>query len=293
MSTHDHHDDAPPGEDELKALYRSLPHNEPSPALDQAVRRAAADAVRAPARRRLPRWLPTAASAAVLVLVAGLGWRLLEQPGSVPQVPTPPAVTRTQASPTAPANESPSGSKAAAEVQVTHVPETAEATAPVQRPAGTQAPPQTHAPSNAKARARASLSPRIVPPPESAPAPMAMTAPIVAPTPAQASPPPTPMAPAPAMMEAPHPVAGLQVQGYASPRASGAMRAVQAPAPMRPIDPTAVNPTDTPAQELDKIRQLFALQRRDEALQRLATFRQAHPDVPVPDDLRAQLPDHE
>ena len=66
-----------------------------------------------------------------------------------------------------------------------------------------------------------------------------------------------------------------------------------APAPMPAIDPTAASPTDTPAQELDKIRLLFTQQRRDEALQRLAAFQRAHPEVTLPDDLRDQLPDHD
>ena len=72
------------------------------------------------------------------------------------------------------------------------------------------------------------------------------------------------------------------------------MRAMAAPAPIAPAqDATAANPADTPAQELGKIRQLFALQRHDEAVQRLLAFRKAHPGIALPDDLRAQLPDHE
>lgn len=66
-----------------------------------------------------------------------------------------------------------------------------------------------------------------------------------------------------------------------------------APAAMPAIDPTAANPTDTPTQELDKIRLLLTQQRRDEALQRLAAFQRTHPDLTLPDDLRAQLPDHD
>lgn len=65
------------------------------------------------------------------------------------------------------------------------------------------------------------------------------------------------------------------------------------PAPTPALDATAANPADTPAQEFAKIRQLVAWHRHDEAVQRLTAFQKAHPDVPVPDDLRAQLPDHE
>ena len=52
---------------------------------------------------------------------------------------------------------------------------------------------------------------------------------------------------------------------------------------------TAARPGDTPAQELDKIRQLFAQGQHDEALQRLRAFRQAHPQWPLPAELQAQL----
>ena len=62
-----------------------------------------------------------------------------------------------------------------------------------------------------------------------------------------------------------------------------------APAPPAPPADTARDAHDTPAQELDKIRLLFATQRRDEARQRLADFHRDHPDYPLPDDLREQL----
>ena len=80
------------------------------------------------------------------------------------------------------------------------------------------------------------------------------------------------------------------ITGALNQRAS-AMKVMAAPA-VAP-DSTAANATDTPTQELEKIRQLFALHRHDEAVQRLTAFQQTHPDVPLPDDLRAQLPDHE
>jgi Meckel syndrome type 1 protein len=72
-----------------------------------------------------------------------------------------------------------------------------------------------------------------------------------------------------------------------------AMKTMAAPAPMPGLGDTAAHPADTPAQELAKIRLLFALQRHDEAMQRLLAFQQAHPDVALPADLRAQLPNHE
>ena len=77
MNTHDHDNEPLPGEDELKALYRSLPRKEPSPALDNAVKRAAAHAVRASQRRPFTRWPVAVASAAMVVVAAGLGWRMM------------------------------------------------------------------------------------------------------------------------------------------------------------------------------------------------------------------------
>lgn len=53
---------------------------------------------------------------------------------------------------------------------------------------------------------------------------------------------------------------------------------------------TAANPGDTPAQELGKIRQLFAQGRDDEARQRLVIFHQAHPQWALPAELDARLP---
>jgi hypothetical protein len=90
------------GEAELRALYGKLPQNEPGPALDAAVLRAAAEAVssqrdhvsagHSPARKvrnRPPRWLIGLGSAAILVLAVGLAWRMR----SMPQVDSQPAVT--------------------------------------------------------------------------------------------------------------------------------------------------------------------------------------------------------
>lgn len=116
--------------------------------------------------------------------------------------------------------------------------------------------------------------------------------PLAAPAPPPA--PPAPVAEAVTPAYAPMPAAPpIEVASNRSERAAMTMKTMAAPAPMPAPDATAANPTDTPAQELAKIRQLFALQRHDEAVQRLVAFQQAHPDVALPDDLRAQLPDHE
>ncbi len=110
-------DDALPGEAALSALYRQLPREEPGPALDAAVLRTAAAAIasethqnepRADAQAlaakpaaatasssvvmpigktrpgKAPRWLVGLASAATLVLVAGVAWHMRELPSGAP-----------------------------------------------------------------------------------------------------------------------------------------------------------------------------------------------------------------
>jgi Meckel syndrome type 1 protein len=281
MNTHDHHDDdSLPGEDDLKALYGSLPRKEPSPSLDQAVHRMAADAVR-PAKRRA-RWPATAASVAVLVLAGGIGWRLHEQsperePTLMPNVAGGDAAT--SAAPAAPASAPETTAESGAKVASSLAP-----SAPAMAP-------------HPHESIRSALKPRVL-----SPAPVARHA---APAPASAMQDQVMEASAP--VPAPAPPAPPSAQAYApSPlaqeaRANGDTRhimvakrmAAPASAAAAPADSTAPNPADSPEQELDKIRQLFTLQRRDEALQRLSAFRQAHPDIPVPGDLLDQQTHHE
>jgi len=286
MNTHDHHDEPLPGEDELKALYRSLPRNEPAQATDQAVRRAAAEAVRPAQRKHMARWPLAAASAAVLVLAAGLSWRMHEQSPVLPQPVVPETMTATPPAPAAAPAEKAVEEKAAVADQA------AAQAIPAQVVAENVPPPRAPARVAAKPRA-AAAPPTIVMEQAAKPAPMPMPQ-AEAPTNLPAPPP----APAPAMQA---PVAAYTAE-RANLAASGAtMKAMTAaPVAAAPVptaapvaDPTAANPTDTPAQEVNKIRQLFATHRENEALQRLTAFRQAHPDVALPDDLRARLPDHE
>jgi resuscitation-promoting factor RpfA len=64
---------------------------------------------------------------------------------------------------------------------------------------------------------------------------------------------------------------------------------VAAPAPVAAAADTATSASDTPTQELDKIRLLFAQGHDDEARQRLAAFRHAHPQWELPPELQAKL----
>ena len=85
--------------------------------------------------------------------------------------------------------------------------------------------------------------------------------------------------------EAAKPVAAEAAVGAPSMQAAR----VAAPAPPAAAADTAANASDTPAQELDKIRQLFVQGHDDEAQQRLAAFQHAHPHWKLPPELQAKL----
>ena len=302
-------DEPLPGEAELAALYRELPRSEPSPALDAAVLRAAAaalapsgdptvterrkgprepgdwvhpkpvSAVTAKAipsidgtsrRRRAPPWLITLGSAASLVLVAGLAWQLRES--SLP--PSAPVAAREATAPTV-------SDMARQEATAPLAGTVAPAAPPAPRLADQRAALQASAAKKMKqdsavqsARRATAAKPMAAPPPlaEVAPAPQGQYAP---------PPPPAPPAPpAPSQEASANAAASGTLDQADQAAASSAAASDQA---------TVARPGDTPAQELDKIRQLFAQGQHDEALQRLRAFRQAHPQWPLPAELQAQL----
>lgn len=308
-------DEPLPGEAELAALYRELPRSEPSPALDAAVLRAAAaalapsgdptvterrkgprepgdwvhpkpvSAVTAKAipsidgtsrRRRAPPWLIALGSAASLVLVAGLAWQLRES--SLP--PSAPVAAREATAPTV-------SDMARQEATAPLAGMVAPAAQPAPRLADQRAALQASAAKKMQqdsavqsarlqsARRATAAKPMAAPPPlaeVAAPAPQVQYAP---------PPPPAPPAPpAPSQEASANAAASGTLDQADQAAASSAAASDQA---------TAARPGDTPAQELDKIRQLFAQGQHDEALQRLRAFRQAHPQWPLPAELQAQL----
>ena len=292
-------DERLPGEAELAALYRQLPQNEPGPALDAAVLHAAAQALetdgaqraaaierrKAPrepgdwvhpkpaavapaapagsARKLRPRWLVGLSSAAALVLAAGLAWRMHESP-------------QTESAPVA------SGSVAPAQAEAT----TAATNAPMP-PAPLPAPPKQP-------------PPRIIA--AAPPAPMAAKSrQVVANKQAAAvsrdeqSAGAGSRAPADAMRRASNEAATNAAKptvaeaAASAPSMQATMAAAPAPVAARVDADTAANVSDTPTQELDKIRQLFAQGLDDEAQQRLAAFQHAHPQWELPPELQAKL----
>ncbi|MFC5526217.1 hypothetical protein ACFPPA_10730 [Rhodanobacter ginsengisoli] len=294
-----------PGEAELAALYRQLPQHEPGPALDAAVLRAAAQALaaqdaaaalerrkaprergdwvhpkaeavatvtpirpREPAaagRRGAPRWLIGLGSAASLVLVAGLAWRMRQVP---PSSPAP--VEQTAGAPTTAMPPAPSATR--------------NEPMPPPAPMRQRTPPPAERMAYAPAAAPMAKSRGGENKPVAGNAMKVVAPPVVAEAPA---PPP----PAQVASRAPRDAMATADRASAGAAAPMTMQAAPAP-PAAEADTgvvTAARPGDTPAQELDKIRQLFAQGHDDEARQRLRAFRQAHPRWTLPPELQAQL----
>jgi Meckel syndrome type 1 protein len=165
-------DDDLPDERELAALYARLPKVEPDASLDAAV---LAEATRATAIRRRPRWPVALASAAVLVLAVGVAWQVrVVQPetryASAP-VAAPAAPAESIAAEAAPTGSLRVGAASAAmpaQRAQAHRIATRIAPAPMMAPA---APPSPSAPS-------APIAPVLAPAPEQyrsvAPAPSGM-----------------------------------------------------------------------------------------------------------------------
>lgn len=248
-----------PGEAELTALYRKLPQAEPGPALDQAVLRAAAkaladDAERAPATHavRRPRWPVALGSAAALVLVAGLAWHMREMPEATAPAAQAPAdmAERSAPAPAAPAVPPPPAPPAPAMAAPP-----SPAAPPMAEPASARQAGAARAshPQARKATAQPEAEPQIR---------QQVAVPMPAPMPA----PPAVMETTPALVTPP-------------------------PAPPAPPAATVANfAVENPAAELAAIHRLFAQGNDKEGGERLARFRKAHPDIPLPDDLRAHLP---
>lgn len=304
-------DDKLPGEAELAALYRQLPRNEPGHALDAAVLRAAAQALeettagqspierhktpREPGdrvhpkpdsaiaartipsidsaartgRRHVPRWLVGLGSAASLVLVAGLAWHMRSTTGDEP----------------AQANHAISSPQAAAPARAARMADAANSK------------PAEDAANQDKRRAMAGGTVDSVASPSVSEL--------------AAAPPPPRIQP---LLRGTGRVANKAIDTNGSTHAAARVlpapppplqeisaQPVAAPPPAPPAPPsatmaapttvnTAVDASDTPAQELDKIEQLFMQGDHDEAHQRLRDFRQAHPRWQLPPALQGQLP---
>ena len=281
------HDDDLPGEAELKALYSRLPSSEPGPALDAAIRQAAAQAVRevtAPARtRRRPRWLIALGTAATVVLAAGLAWRMREMP--TPQVTSPaPAKVSAAADAAGRGDAGVAANSGDAQRRALMAPTMKAVVTGKTRPA----------------------TERTMPTARVAPARQAMK--LQAPQPTTSLGRPDRIAPVPASppatmlrMETRMPTADVpQASSRAAPVAPVAPAQPAPPAPPVAMELAAPAPTPAvvpapavvaPAVELDAIRALYARGEIREADKRLQAFHRTHPDWPLPDDLKRHLGD--
>jgi resuscitation-promoting factor RpfA len=285
-------DEALPGEAELAALYRQLPQNEPGPALDATVLRAAAQALetqpavpverrRAPrepgdwvhpkpvavtpaapagsARKLRPRWLVGLSSAAALVLAVGLAWRMHESP-------------RSESAPVASGSVAPVQAEAATNAPMPPAP----LPAPPKQPPPRILAAAPHAPMAAKSRQAVA---------DKQAAPVSRDEQQLAGA--------APRAPADVTRQASNEIATSATKPAVAEAAASApslqSTMVAAPAPVAAAADTATSASDTPTQELDKIRLLFAQGHDDEARQRLAAFRHAHPQWELPPELQAKL----
>lgn len=279
-------DDPMPGEAELRALYGKLPQNEPGPALDAAVLRAAAEALSASdaptskTRTRAPRWLIGLSSAATLVLAAGLAWHMRGMPQTDSGAGDVPAASDDVAAKAgnAPAPVTPEMSRDNASVKMA-------------APAALPPPPPPEPPKQSPARRmiEAARSRHVMKTAADKPA-----APAVHGYAADAL---EVRAAAPVLKET------ESVRQSASPlTGSAADKAVRpppriqaqviAPAPPAAVEEMAAGklaPVETPAQQLEKIRQLYAQGHDDAALKRLLAFRRNHPKWTLPDDLVKRL----
>jgi hypothetical protein len=265
---------------ELGALYRRLPKAEPPRRLDRSVLGEAARAVHGYTPRR-QRWLLGLGSAAGVVLAAGLAWHVGQD------------ALRQEKQLSAPAASAPAASRP------TYVP-VAPISEPVRQRAHEEAARMQDA---APAAAAAAPAAKPAPPPHKA----AARSKAVAPTaqPATPPPPPAPVA-TPAMAPEAFPAAeaerdqadtsaaraGGSVGAAAKDAAVGKLesqrRANAAPAPSSSVELRRDMQLDADTW-LAHIEQLLRQGRRQQAIESLRLFRNAHPRHALPDELRALL----
>lgn len=257
-----------PAERELAALYARMPKAEPDAALDAAILRQAATAVRpAPSRRYAPRWLLSAASAAVLVLAAGLVWRMQALPPELP-------VTASPATEPAPDSHRATARSRAEEAKPTpgHSDDAAPSTAAAAE-AQPPPPPSARVLDARKQAKRASSERAIATPP----------------------PPPLPPLPPPPQAKPAAPAPPAQAADIVSTNVAG--QAVEPPSSdNEPRSKTSNSEAtnfaeqgDSPITQVANIRRLLREGYRNKAIQATETLHRDHPDFELPSDLAALL----
>lgn len=304
------HNPPPPDDDELAheerelaALYRHLPQAEPDAALDAAVLSEASRAVAPPKRHPLPRWMVALSSAAVLVLAAGLVWRLefaqqqapVEAPAALQQA-QPDALDDTTTQDMAPPAEpaaAPASGRASQPAMARRAPAAAPALpAPqVRQERERQAPaitPQVKALAVPPAKRAASAPPRIAPPPAVDEASSMPVPPLPAP-PLPIPPPPMPSKPLTAASQE-HPA--TMATAYTADMAQPADGTTATASTVGARGEAAATP---PAftQRVEQIRQTLRQGgSRNEARKSVHALQHDFPGVVLPDDLRALNDEH-
>jgi hypothetical protein len=303
------------------AAYRRLPRTEPSAALDAAIRARARAAV---ATRSRPRWPVLFATAATLVLAAGLGWRTWREGAEQPAPLAPPEAAVEAAAPAEVVAESAAAAKPAAtpadNASADAVPLQDALTRAKEAAAAPPAQPVTEA---IELRGQRE-SERPEPSPSPAPQAFSGTATDAARDVPAAPAPPPPASPA-AAAPAPQPAANaapISIHGQSSlgqlkkaeaaateadarqsvtdaeaaTRADASVAGVEA-APAAPATAGAsperarrqVDSGETAAAALEPIRTLLRQGRQAEAREALERWRADWPDATVPEDLRTLL----
>jgi hypothetical protein len=266
---------------ELGALYRRLPKAEPPRRLDRSVLGEAARAVHGYTPRR-QRWLFGLGSAAGVVLAAGLAWHVGQD------------ALRQEAQLSAPAP----AASAPATTRPTYVP-----VAPISEPARQHAREEAASMQDA-APAVAAPTAKPAPPQRKAVAKSKAVTPMAQPAPAAPPPPPVPAATSAMAPEAFPAAEAEHDQGDAgAARAGGSVgaaardsaadklesqRRANAPAPSSSVELRRDMQLD-PDTWLAHIEQLLRQGRRQQAIESLRLFRNAHPRHALPDELRALL----
>jgi hypothetical protein len=268
---------------ELGALYRRLPKAEPPRRLDRSVLGEAARAVHGYTPRR-QRWLFAFGSAAGVVLAAGLAWHVGQD-----------ALQR-ESQLSAPATSAP------ASPRPTFVP-----VAPISEPARQRAHEESASMQDAAGAAAVAPAAKSAPPQQRPVAKSKAVAPVAQPPPPPAAPPPSASVATPAVAPEAFPASEAERdQGDATPaRAGGTVgaaaakdanqdkvelqrRANGAPALSSSVELRRDVQLD-PDTWLAHIEQLLRQGRRQQAIESLRLFRNAHPRHALPDELRALL----
>ncbi|MBL0143178.1 MAG: hypothetical protein IPP91_14005 [Betaproteobacteria bacterium] len=265
---------ADPRDDRVCAAYRDMPGDGPSPALDAAIQAAARRAVGSrPGGAR--RWQVPVSIAAVLALAIGISLNVdREKPMVVDGTPVSSGSAEYPVAQAAPETEEPAAPASPPAVSASS-PARASPPAPASHPTPASPPASASHPTPASPPATASM--------RAAPAAVAPLSVPIAPLPAAVAPPP---AQAPAALAVPPVAAGAAASAdnaRAAPQVAKRAKSETARDSVTAEKPQA-EAMQTPERRLERIAELRAQGRHDDADRALAEFRRAYPAYRISDD---------